>query len=78
MAGEDKTGKGGGVEHGERKMMNEECKMKNLRRGDSHGGVEGAEVKWSCKGMGADATVVSTQDLSVKSVLSVVKGLEIR
>jgi hypothetical protein len=73
-----KRERGGGLEHGERKMMNEECKMKNLRRGDSHGGAEGAEVKWSCKRIGADATIVSTQDLSVKSVLSVVKGLEIR
>ena len=58
--------------------MNAKCKMMNFRRDDSHGGVEGAEVKWSCERMGAASSVVSAQDLSVKSVLSVVKGLEIR
>lgn len=55
-------------------MMNAECRMMNYG-GSAHGDME---VKWSCKGMGAGAAVVFDRDISVKSVLSVVKGLEIR
>lgn len=58
---------------------NDECRMQNDELGRAlsrrHGGTE---VKWSCKGMGAGAAVVLDRDISVKSVLSVVKGSEIR
>jgi hypothetical protein len=53
-------------------MQNDELRRELPRR---HGG---SEVKWSCKGMGAGAAAVLDRDISVKSVLSVVKGLEIR